>query len=654
MVGGLSYSATTRELKNWDIVKTTLMRNNYDGVVRSISTGFEFVGDARLLLKEEFEKNEFFSSATLIFYRRNNSWTYNEIFRCILDFSSYSDMGGVLIINGVEDSLTALLKSKANTEFEIEVADIIKDNAPLHYDGIEIEQSANWYVTGDSVEDSTETTVTMPSSYGYMFLPLYMGTPEVLHNNVLEIQDQDQLATQGVSGTKEEFTYFAKAKVDCTVEITANFSFKPSVSSNTSIYFYRLTNDKRLSEITKWTSNDNVNFRDIVDQKVSVNLLAEEHLCFFVIGVAKSIITFDKTNISLNWMDRRSDTVNIDTIDPTVLLNKILEKMSGGTAYTGVIEEQDDRVQTTRLIAAESIRGISDARIYTSFNKFRDWMIAVFGYAYGIDGNTLTFSHRSSFFVDMVTKKIQRYNDLEVFVADKLLYTRITAGYDKQDYEEVNGRDAYHFGVTFNTGLLINDSELRLVSPYRADPLGFEVLLNKRSTSTTDSSSDKDIFFFKGIFHSERFTDYINGLPVTGWRYWYTLDRETVTLSGMVSPGTQFNGMFSPRRCILSNIDYINACTNRQLTFASSEGNSNATVDGVLETANITEIKSSGRLFVAKKISFATPEIDIPNDLEGIIEIKHNNTTYRGFIDRFDCNLGKEQSTEYHLILTEI
>jgi len=254
----------------------------------------------------------------------------------------------------------------------------------------------------------------------------------------------------------------------------------------------------------------------------------------------------------------------------------------------------------------------------------------------------------------MVTKKIQRYNDLEVFVADKLLYTRITAGYDKQDYEEVNGRDAYHFGVTFNTGLLVNDKELRLVSPYRADPLGFEVLLNKRSTSTTDSSSDKDIFFFKGIFHSERFTDYINGLPVTGWRYWYTPDRETVTLSGMVSPGTQFNGMFSPRRCILSNIDYINACTNRQLTFASSEGNSNATVDGVLETSNVTEIKSSGRLFVAKKISFATPEIDIPNDLEGIIEIKHNNTTYRGFIDRFDCNLGKEQSTEYHLILTEI
>jgi len=159
-----------------------------------------------------------------------------------------------------------------------------------------IEQTAWW-------EEYTNIEITMPSSYGYMFLPLYMGTPEVLHNNVLEIQDQDQLATQGVSGTKEEFTYFAKAKVDCTVEITANFSFKPSVSSNTSIYFYRLTNDKRLSEITKWTSNDNVNFRDIVDQKVSVNLLAEEHLCFFVIGVAKSIITFDKTNISLNWMD---------------------------------------------------------------------------------------------------------------------------------------------------------------------------------------------------------------------------------------------------------------------------------------------------------------------------------------------------------------
>ncbi len=42
--------------------------------------------------------------------------------------------------------------------------------------------------------------------------------------------------------------------------------------------------------------------------------------------------------------------------------------------------EFDARLNKTYLLAAESVRAIADAKIYTTFNDFCDWMETVFGY----------------------------------------------------------------------------------------------------------------------------------------------------------------------------------------------------------------------------------------------------------------------------------
>lgn len=47
-----------------------------------------------------------------------------------------------------------------------------------------------------------------------------------------------------------------------------------------------------------------------------------------------------------------------------------------------LFSEFDARLNKTYLLAAESVRAIADAKIYTTFNDFCDWMETVFGYVY--------------------------------------------------------------------------------------------------------------------------------------------------------------------------------------------------------------------------------------------------------------------------------
>ena len=83
LINGISYEATD-DLKNWDDFGISQKRSNYDGVIRSFSTQFEFVNRSYELLKEEFEQHYLSAKAAIVFYLRNNSWNWDKIFHCTL------------------------------------------------------------------------------------------------------------------------------------------------------------------------------------------------------------------------------------------------------------------------------------------------------------------------------------------------------------------------------------------------------------------------------------------------------------------------------------------------------------------------------------------------------------------------------------------
>lgn len=88
------------------------------------------------------------------------------------------------------------------------------------------------------------------------------------------------------------------------------------------------------------------------------------------------------SKIAAYW-DSRAKTVGIKAIKPITLMSRLIDKIGDGKFnLIPHFSDFDPRLSKTYLLAAESVRDISGAKIYSSFNDFCDWMETVFGYVY--------------------------------------------------------------------------------------------------------------------------------------------------------------------------------------------------------------------------------------------------------------------------------
>lgn len=173
LINGISYEATD-DLKNWDDFGISQKRSNYDGVIRSFSTQFEFVNRSYELLKEEFEQHYLSAKAAIVFYLRNNSWNWDKIFHCTLDFGTYSEDGMVVSINAVDDNLAAIIKAKRNILYEYPVADLYTRS--LNYEGLKFQYEAKYVLGGNTYESDGVQYVNITKVFGGTYaytIPIY-------------------------------------------------------------------------------------------------------------------------------------------------------------------------------------------------------------------------------------------------------------------------------------------------------------------------------------------------------------------------------------------------------------------------------------------------------------------------------------------------
>ena len=187
LINGISYEATD-DLKNWDDFGISQKRSNYDGVIRSFSTQFEFVNRSYELLKEEFEQHYLSAKAAIVFYLRNNSWNWDKIFHCTLDFGTYSEDGMVVSINAVDDNLAAIIKAKRNILYEYPVADLY--TRKLNYDRLEMSNNIKWTDGGSLNSDASYSEIIIPAGTTNCLFPLYLySNNEIATKNAVEKKD---------------------------------------------------------------------------------------------------------------------------------------------------------------------------------------------------------------------------------------------------------------------------------------------------------------------------------------------------------------------------------------------------------------------------------------------------------------------------------
>lgn len=474
-----------------------------------------------------------------------------------------------------------------------------------------------------------------------------------------------------------------------------------------------------------------------------------------------------KSKIQTSW-GSKANTIGIDAISPESLAKAILEKICENKLnITPLINNIDSRISNTYLLAAESIRGLPFAKLYTTFNDFCDWMEAVFGYTYylgertkarfkrtqpysliwplgtghllhtpcpgghsnqvviiqgtpyfavmgddynadgtsnfytkwdgsdvyndpitgkarldtlfydtdyyqGIyfdnsytlqsfsgdvnrgvcDSQTIHFVHRSEIFSGEKVVKLKNTRDIEYSVNTGLAYSSLTVGYDKQEYEAECGRDEWNFSAQFTTGIDKFDKRITLVSKYRADCYGIEFLSQERAKDTTDNKSDNSVFFVhcKTVEKQISNEDFENDGETTGTIKSLVLDRSAV-IGGALSSSV-FNGEYAPYKCAQANAAYIAAALcPMTLKFASFDGNTEVSIDGVKGNANL-QLKE--QLFTLGEVQFSSAEVDAQLDVNALYEVYSNGITYRGFLKEVSFKYAKSETAKYKLIVKEI
>lgn len=648
LIGGMTYDATN-ELVNWDDVEMSFKRGDYDGVVHSFSTKFEFTNGAYSLLLKEYLSNYLNSSATLVFYTRNNSWLLNEKFRCALDYSTFSYNDTTCEINAVDNSLASLIKAKKGTQYEYPVKEI-KESQPLDYDRLLMNSDIKWSIPSDAEEPNVSHVMTAYPN-AYYTIPFYMlGQPEIATKDIVEVFDTAENRFESTESLFGEYLFKNISDRDLTIRIKVKFSVfityqRPGVSFP--IYIRLSSYNENSKELKIYYQSATIQTFNTYTVDIDENLtISPGEMINFNIALAKSDPIYQNfpVNFKFNSLDtplnisfsERGKSVKIDCISPKVLLNRLLRSITDKNNVTGEIATGvDERLDMAMIVPAESIRGLPNAKIYTSYIKFANWMSAEFGFVPVIGDEKVTFVHRDTLFQDTEIKDLQdSTSDLEYNVNAGLVYSGVKVGYDKQDYDSVNGRDEFRFTNEYTTGITLTDNVLELVSPYRADAYGMEFLAEKRGEDTTDSDSDNDIFFVGASLDGEK----------------YKLVRDGYTISGVISPSTMFNAMYSQRFMIEANARYIGAFANA-LEFTSSDGNSDVTINGVSERSSIV---LGNKLFTVGELSVKTGDLEIPSDLTGYIRVEKNGHIYKGYVKSASYNYGRPEAVKYYLIVKSV
>ncbi len=324
--------------------------------------------------------------------------------------------------------------------------------------------------------------------------------------------------------------------------------------------------------------------------------------------------------LTMTWTDPAESTLILGCINPTELLQRIVDSISPGSTAT-IADDDAGLLAKTYISPAEVLRNIPAPKVFTTFQQFAEWMEAVFGYTYRIVGNEVQFVHRSDVFDTSSVKEIERFRDVKYSVNDGIIYSEVSAGYSKKEYGEINGRLETNFTNYYSTGYSATDRKLSLISRYRADSYGIEFTIRKgeKENETKDDKSDEDVFFLCAEMDS-----------------------------GTIKYEASKNDAYAPAVCIANNAGLIAAMGNGKavtLSMTSSDGNNG------LEDIDIA---AGTALFSAGELEFTTDDMNEPAVLDGLVQLDYQGYRYTGFIGEVKARFGRENGFDYTLIVKEI
>ena len=514
-IDGIEYELGNDCILNWDNIKCSLERKDYGGVTRAFSTQFEFVNEAYNLLSGLYLRDGVFSVAYISICTINNRWEYEKLFENRLDFTGLKDDGRVISLNSIDNSIATLIKANKSTKYELGISDFT-NKKKLNYDRIKIVESVAYQVIGTTVEDDdiknrypSAMTYGYSTSHGDRVVCNYLSDNievgetityrdqdsasgeyliEVLKDTVLEVDykfttsrlngygsgsislrrirgsEITTIETMHYVGVVENEYYLGYySDIDAlkvnhpTPEGQEWALIGESIDSATvwiagydgTHFFWQNTGQDKLTYEAK-SSNGTIS----TELKAGDRIYVAFHT--YTSTVDSAMFLLFENEINFRW-GTRGESVQIDVLKPYDVLFGLLNKMASGIMNVEVtISEHDERIANTYIVAAESIRGVSNAKLFTTFNDFCSWFETVFGYVYYIG------SRRESKYKEVLevghyeyTPRDYDFSILKEFAPEDIYYITYLNKFLARDsdgvyYANWKGSNAYY---DLNTGL---------------------------------------------------------------------------------------------------------------------------------------------------------------------------------------------------------
>ena len=631
-------------LRNWDDVQLAFKRNDYDGVVRSFTTSFDFVGAAREVVIDQYLADGLRAEVSVEYKALQENGTYSRLFICGLDFSTlqYDDYSAK--ISAIDDSATAKIKANRSTQYEFTYADLT--DSWLQYSGFPCFGECGHFYKKDYGQTGTAANVRY---LGLGMVYDYQQEPDYGESNAIVSFSTNSRAGNSLADLYRSKIFEASAAMNIDVDVKVKIR---NAGSNVPVEFGIAhetiggvaTVLDSVSLGTAWAD---------VSLSASSVAMAEKDVIFPYIKIPANadidILTKqDEDNyFRVSWKANDGAECSFPIVKLKTLGKELLKKVIGHNSV-------DLQVQSTQqylnndwvwLTSEGFINRRKNGIFSTSWDDFAEWLKNVFGLVEKVEDNnmvTVTFADRNNsvIFDGNSTTVKDEFTEFDLKIQKNLIYSEVVVGYEKSDVEAVGAADDFCNGTaTYSTGIKNVQKTLNIKSPYKCSPWVIEQACRTKDSTSKDAGQ---VFFVAAYYYLSDEVCYLitkaNEPPTAP------------TVGGVRYANKYFNAAFSPKQMLLNNTDLIAPCAN-SLTETNFDGNANATVDGVSVSGNITGISGA---YGCEEISFETSDNAINPNWSGLFEIENQGLIYRGWLKDVAFSVAHPEKVKYTLIIKEI
>lgn len=468
-IGSEKHEISSAQVRNWDQLLCAYSRKDFNGIVRSFSSKFEFVNEAYDLLLDLYLTEGVRASAVLTLLTITDRWEWEVQFEAPLDFSTISWDAYVLSIAAIDNSLAALISANKSTKYELLIGNDIKSDKVLKYDRIALQNMVTHQIMSNMDETGVsgmgENSAALKNAADFTRMMVYIiGDAETFEGSPISFADQTEdsasyflrvensgaririetdityngiksSGSTGVESLEIHLMRFDAANPDYNgnyVDLGNVFRYKsdtdrfvgyfPSLSSLKEAYpdppqdSYAIIGTSHKPEDVKevyYTPATNSGAVEWTQTKKKVEgsrgnqyvVCHYRHYIFttevsdmpsgtmFALLYKSNVVYTGSSGLDVGivveskikalW-ESRPKRIYIDALTPQTVAQTLLDKIADGRLNVDVHIDSDDRLDDTLILAAESIRNISGAKFYSSFNDFCDWLQTVFGFTYYI------------------------------------------------------------------------------------------------------------------------------------------------------------------------------------------------------------------------------------------------------------------------------